>query len=114
MDTRNAVITNAFIEIDEFETLSAGITLDYGDSGQVFGSNGLYAPKKGVGGRNYAGHFMYRILEIAGVCQWDQLKGKTVRAICDNEHVEAIGHIIKNVWFSMREEFAQSERDVSA
>jgi hypothetical protein len=106
MEQGNAVITGAWIEIDEFETLNAGISLDYGDSAQVFGGNGLYTIKRGVDGKNYAGCFMYRVLEVAGARRWDELKGKTIRAIYDDAHVEAIGHIIKDMWFNMREEFA--------
>jgi hypothetical protein len=114
METRNAVITGVWIEADEFETLSAGISLDYGDSGQIFGGNGLYTPKRGVGGKNYAGHFLYRVLEIAGVSRWDELKGKTIRVIQDDAHVEAIGHIVKDVWFNMHEEFKLAKQEVSA
>jgi hypothetical protein len=114
METRNAVITNAWIELCDHETLSAGISLDYGDSAQIFGSNGLYTLKRGVGGKNYAGHFMYRVLEIAGVHRWDLLQGKSIRVLCDDEHVEAIGHIIKSVWFNMDNEFKQLNQDVSA
>jgi hypothetical protein len=114
METRNAVITGAWIEIDEFDTLSAGISLDYGDSCQIFGSNGLYTPKRGVRGKNYSGHFMYRILEVTGVHRWDELKGKTVRAVCDDAHVEAIGHIIKDAWFNMDKEFGKVKQDVPA
>jgi hypothetical protein len=113
METRNAVIANAGIEIEGRGMLSAYITLDYGDSSQVFGC-GVYAPKNGVNEKNYAGHFIYRVLEVAGADKWEQLKGKAVRATGDFTQIEAIGHIIKDEWFNLGKEFGQPNQEVSA
>ena len=105
---RNAVIDYATLEIDDHGLLTAWIGLDYGDSGhQGFGGWGLYLPKsfthhelKGI-----AGHFIFRVMEIAGVTKWDQLKGKTVRVRCTMSNVQSIGHIVKNDWFDPSEDF---------
>jgi hypothetical protein len=114
METRNAVITSVGIEIEDHGYLSAYVTLDYGSSAQVFGNYGLYTTKNGVDGKNYAGHFIYRVLEVAGVYKWEQLKGKAVRVIADHSHVEAVGNIVSDTWFNPAKEFADEHQDVSA
>lgn len=105
---RNAVITDA--RFDTERGLSAWIYLDYGGTGQGFGGWLLYGPKgwraHGDAG-NYAGHFIWRVLEIAGVDDWSKLKGKTVRARGSWDKVEAIGHPVKDDWFDPAVEFAQ-------
>jgi hypothetical protein len=115
MEKRNAIITNAKIEIEDHGFLSARISLDYGDGNyQGFGSYALYAPKNGLSERNYAGHFIYRVLEVAGVCKWEQLQGRAVRVESDLTHIAAIGHVVENIWFYPGEEFKQLKSDVSA
>jgi hypothetical protein len=113
MEARNAIIVNAGIGIDDPGMLSVYIVLDDGNGEQVFG-RGVYMPKSGINGRSYAGHFIYRVLEIAGVDAWNQLKGKAVRVIGDSAHIEAIGHIIADEWFNPGKEFTQPEQEVPA
>lgn len=100
IETKNAVITRA--HFDNERGLSAWLSLDYGGCGQTFGGYLLYAPKgwkahesKG----NYAGHFIYRCLQIAGVTDWANLPGRTIRVKASFEKVHAIGHIINDDWF---------------
>ncbi len=111
---REPEIKNAVIESAYFDTergLSAWIGLDYGDAcHQSFGGYLLYAPKgwkahesKG----NYAGHFIYRCLEIAGVSDWQKMIGKTIRVKAEHGKVHAIGHIVKNDWFNPSEDFKE-------
>ncbi len=106
IETKNATITAAYFDTER--GLSAWLTLDYGGSGQGFGGYLLYAPKgwkahesKG----NYAGHFIYRCLEVAGVSDWAKLVGKNVRVRCEHSKVHAIGHIINDDWFNPSEDF---------
>ena len=107
IETKNAVIERAYFDTER--GLSAWLTLDYGDGGcQGFGGYLLYAPK---GWRaheckaNYAGHFIYRCLQIADVSDWAKLAGRTIRVRCEHSKVHAIGHIIKDDWFSPSEDF---------
>lgn len=53
---------------------------------RVFGGYAFYLPKgyKHHSLRGLAGHFIYRILQIADVEKWDQLVGKTIRVRQDN------------------------------
>ena len=111
LEVKNAVITNASLEIEDHGILTAYLTLDYGGTGQVFGGYSLYLPKdyRYHDVLSYAGHFIYRCLEIAGVEKWSDLKGKSIRVKASYSHIEAIGHIIKDDWFNPKNDFKGKE-----
>lgn len=110
----NAVITAATITNDDHGLLSAWVTLDYGGSGQGFGGFALYLPEgfkhHQPSGPNYAGHFIWRVMAVAGVSEWSKLVGKTVRARREHSKVHAIGHIVKDDWFNPSMDFAEMNR----
>jgi hypothetical protein len=113
IEEKNAVIDD--VRFDTERGLSAWVYLDYGNAGkQGFGGYLLYAPKgwadHGNKG-NFAGHFIWRVLEIAGVDDWAKLKGKTVRVRAEHNKVHAIGHIVKDDWFYPSEEFKALDKE---
>jgi len=111
MKEQNAIIESARITSDDHGLLSAWLTLDYGGSGQGFGGYSLYLPKsfKHHTLESPAGHFIWRCMEIAGVTEWSDLPGKSIRVRAEHNGVHSIGHIIKDDWFCPSEDFKKSE-----
>lgn len=108
-DIKNAIITSAKITTGDRGFLDAWVMLDYGGSGQGFGGYCLYLPKSFKHHKltSVAGHFIFRVIEIAGVSEWGDLQGKSVRVDSTHSGVEGIGHIIKDDWFYPRKDFAE-------
>lgn len=110
MDTeiKNAIIDSAIIDMGERGLLTAWLHVNYGGSAQGFGGFSLYLPKdyknftaKG----DFAGHFIFRCMQIAGVESWDKMEGKTIRTKGNNGGITSIGHIVKGDWFTPSEDF---------
>lgn len=108
IETKNAIIESASLSTGDRGFLDCWLTLDYGGSGQGFGGYTLYLPKSYSHHelKSVAGHFIFRVLEIAGVESWDKLKGRTIRVKCEHSKVHAIGHIVGDDWFNPSEDFA--------
>lgn len=111
---KNAIIASTSLDTGDRGLLTGWLFLDYGDGGhQGFGGHALYLPKdyehhtiKG----DYAGHFIFRCMQIAGVESWDKIKGKSIRVKFDGDggfssKIIAIGHIVKEDWFSPDTDF---------
>lgn len=94
METKNAIIISAEIYIEDHGILTATVRLDYGSIVQGFGGYNLDMDGE-------AKSFIRGCLKAAGVDKWSELKGKTIRVRATPSHVLAIGHIIKDEWFSM-------------
>lgn len=112
---KNAVIESARITGEDHNLLDVWLTLNYGGSGQDFGGWALYLPKSFThhkGAPHYAGHFIWRVMEVAGVLRWDQVVGKTIRARASHSKVDGIGHIIKDDWFFPSKDFEQLKADL--
>ena len=105
---QNAVITSAEITNDDHGVLSAWLMLDYGGSGQGFGGYALYLPRGFTHHtvESPAGHFLWRVMEVAEVSRWSELPGKTIRVQSDHGKVYEIGHIVKDDWFNPEKDFA--------
>ncbi len=108
MEIKNAIIKKATITNDYHGILSAWLTLDYGNSGQGFGGYALYLPTSFSHHQKLstAGHFIWRCMEVAGVSEWGQLVGKTIRVKASHCNVDAIGHIVKDDWFCPADDFS--------
>lgn len=108
---RNAIITSAKITTEE-GFLTALIDVCYGGGlYQGIGAYVLHLPKsnKHFTIKSVAGHFIYRMMDVAGVTDWNSIVGKPVRVVVENERIHIIGHIIDDNWFCPKKEFAEDE-----
>lgn len=113
MEIKNAIIESATITIDDNGFLTAWLYLDYGGLSQGFGGYVLYLPKsfKYHALESYAGHFIFRVMEIAGIAHWNDLPGRAIRVGIENGLVRSIGHIVKDDWFCPAEDFEESKEE---
>lgn len=115
MEERNAIIHSATITSDDHGLLTAWLQLDYDDClSQGFGGYILYLPKSFTHHKleSVAGHFLFRVMEIAGVTDWKDLPKKAIRVRCNPQGVQAIGHIIKDDWFYPQKDFESLSKDI--
>lgn len=118
-EIRNAIIESDSIDDGGRGLLTAWLHLDYGDgSHQGFGGYTLYLPKSYAHFTekwDFAGHFIFRCMEVAGVESWDKIKGKSVRVKYEggsgfSSKIVAIGHIVKDDWFNPSEDFERMKK----
>jgi len=111
----NGIISSASIRIERGFILDSWLSIDLQDGGtQGFGGYALYLNKtaKHHNILSHAGHWIYRIMEIAGVEDWEKLNGKAIRIRKEdswNGEIIGIGHIVKNDWFIPEEDFKSME-----
>lgn len=115
---KNAIIESTSIDDGDRGLLTVWLNLNYGDGCQGFGGFTLYLSEhfthhQDAQSVNYAGHFIYRCMEVAGVSNWKDVTGKTIRVKLDsdllNGKILSIGHIIKNDWFTPSEDFKKMQ-----
>lgn len=101
METKNAIITAAEIHMRE-GFLTVDMSLAYGGLCQAVGGYALYLPR-GYShfseNRPFAGHYITRCMEVAGVTSWADMRGRPIRVQADDNHVFSLGHIINDDWF---------------
>lgn len=112
-EIKNAIIQSVSLDTGDRGLLTAWVNLDYGGSCQGFGGHALYLPKsykhfteKG----DFAGHFIFRCMEVAEVTEWSKMKGKTVRVKIEKGLAVAIGHIVKDDWFCPSADFERMSK----
>lgn len=99
---RNAIVESATLGIERGFMLDSWLHVTYGDStSQGFGGWALHLGETAThhAVMSPAGHWIYRVLEIAGVESWDKVKGKAIRVRVEGDRIVGIGHIVKDDWF---------------
>lgn len=90
---KNAIIESATIGYEDHGILIFMLDLRHGE-----------CTHQGFGGYALKADHIKKILDVAGVQSWDQLKGKTIRIVRHDGFIQKIGHIIEDKWFDPREE----------
>lgn len=100
-EIKNAIIESVVLEKGDRGVLQCWLHLNYGGSGQGFGGYSLYIPESYTHHelKSFAGHFIFRCMEIADVQDWSHMKGKCIRVKSNSYGIKAIGHIINEDWF---------------
>jgi hypothetical protein len=99
MDTFNAIIETARLELENPGCLVAWLQLEHEHGSQAFGGHVLYTTDNQLK-INFAGWYISRIMEVAGIDSWAQLPGKAIRVRGSESKLTAIGHIVKDDWFT--------------
>ena len=111
-NVKNARIESSMLGIEDHGILTFMLHLDYGGSGQGFGGYCMDAPlKKQDGtfirrvGTAQGCDLILRVLEVVGVCKWEDLPGQHIRVVADHCKVHKIGHILKDRWLDIEEHY---------
>jgi len=102
---KNAQITGTDLGNVANGMFTLWLHLDYSGSGQGFGGYGMDDYNKDTKRREgsaYGMEFIKAILSAVGVEKWEDLKGKYIRVVVDddiNHKILGIGHITEDKWF---------------
>jgi hypothetical protein len=112
-EIENARISSAFLGVEDHGIFTFSLMLDFDGSGQGFGQYGLDEWSKAQDDRvgiGYGIDVLKAILEVVGVEEWGQLKGKLVRARHTHSEVSAIGHALRDQWLDPKHLWALWEK----
>lgn len=114
-DNNKPEIHNAKIEstrlgiVEDHGFLDAALCVSWDPYEQVFGG---WLLQRDPASEQYdingpAGHFIFRVLQIAGVSSWEELAGRYIRICYDREsgRIIGIGHIVDDDWFYPNKDF---------
>lgn len=113
LETRNARITSTTLGNHDRGFFTFSLGLDYGDTRQTCGGLVLDSWDKANSKRTgwkFGIDLIARILEVVGVDNWEDLKGKHIRVKCTWSSVDAIGNLLKDDWLNFSE-FAEARKE---
>lgn len=105
-EIKNAIIRKATISRSDYGCLMIWLDVEYGSGvHQGFGGYNLYNGTKKVDVKSIMGHYMWSLMDVAGVDDWDMIVGKCIRVEVVDHLVYRIGHIIEDIWFCPKEAY---------
>ena len=112
MNQENAVITKTTLGDSHHGLFTFSLYLKYGAGSQTAGHITLDGPVKDSDERegwDGAIPLLRKILDVAGVELWEELKGQHIRVVHSWSTVKAIGHITKDIWLDFEEVVIKEE-----
>lgn len=100
---QNARIKEVRMSNEDHGVLSPWLMLEYDGGGQGFGGYCVYNPN--FPDQDITGRFIWRCLEVVGVYEWSELRGRPIRVDVRGGIVRGIGHFLKDEWFYPADEF---------
>ena len=110
-EIKNAKIRSTMLGVEDHGIFTFVLNLDYGGSGQGFGTFCLDEPLKKDGkflgrvGTAVGMDAIMKVLDVIGVGSWEKLPGQVLRAESDMCQIYRIGHFMKDEWFDIKEHF---------
>ena len=116
-EIENGIIESTMLGIEDHGVMSAWLYLKFNGTGQGFGGYVLdtvgdkekftRAPSIACGG------FVAEVLKTVGVEKWEDVKGKHLRVRRKESlgKIDAIGNIIKDIWFCPEEYFKEMKNN---
>lgn len=115
MGIKNARITKTMLGREDHGIMTFMIWVDISESGSCgIGGWALDGYDRETKSRVFSAKSMEavsKILEVVGVEEWEQLRGKHIR-VKDNgwgKTIDEIGNLMENKWFNIREFFSQED-----
>lgn len=114
MHIENGKIIKTNLGVEDHGIMTCWIELSFDGTGQAFGGYALdsYSREKQCRiGDSRSIMAIRKILEVVDVQNWEDLNGKYVRIKRKDSwgKINAIGHIIKDQWFSFEEHYKKDE-----
>lgn len=108
----NAKITDVSLEIGDHCCLTFSIALKGLGWGASFGGYNLaFFNGTSFKGSEKGLEALTRIMDVAGVAKWEDIKGHYVRVKQEDRLVVGIGNVIEDKWFEPREFFKEVENE---
>ncbi len=104
----NGKIASVSLSIEDHGCLTAWLHIEFNGGGCGFGGYMLGKASGGnLEGKGYAAEFIVRCLNVVGVGKWEDLQGKPVRTVNEGLGgcILAIGHFLKDEWYSPKIEW---------
>lgn len=106
VEKKNAKIVRTMLGVEDHGVFTFVISLDYGGSGQGYGTYALDSfdkAKKCRVGTAFGCEAIMRLLKVLEVKSWEDLNGKYCRVEATWDGVRRIGHPLNDQWLDLRE-----------
>lgn len=104
MKTKNGIIEEVRLYVEPHGCLTINIAINFDSYGCVYGGYclGIRRDNDVYDGHPRMSEIIADLINVVEADCWDNIKGKYVRAIIEDDRVVEIGNIIKDKWFCFK------------